>query len=538
MGRDLPAAVPPADSRYANEIDLESDTTALDELRERQGEAATKIGELEAAYADVASLARGIEERIAGAEAHAGERHAAVLADLASLTARYDELASGLLVLMESDGAAEENPARREERPAAEPQSWYAGIVERTRAAVRATVPENARVVVINKGDEELLQLEGREAWHFPRTDTGLYAGFYPENGADAVAHLDNLRRKGADFLVIPASALWWLDHYPELREHLEQQCRLVSGATCLIYALGAPGGATVRSRSTVELLAEQTAPQVGAWLDLLLPLKAGVVVIGLKSASLELGERRVWHLHGVDPQRPGSFADTLQGVDEAASAGARFAVVTHAPGRRERGPTETLRHDLLERGRPVARQLLAEVFELRAAEAQRSSPEPLEEAEYRRMKEEIRALVERMLRTGAKVLVVSKGDDDLVKLGDRDARHFLEGDGGTYAGYHPADSAQALSALDEMRGEGAEYLLLPASAFWWLDHYRDLAAYLEQRCRRVIGEQCCVAFDLVSPLETSSPGGRPGLLRRWRKWRRTLQACGHLKDGSHGGKA
>ena len=512
----------------------------LDELLESQGEATTKIDELEAAYADVASRTQGVEERIAGAEARGGERNAAVLAGQAALAARYDELASALLVLLRSDGAAEEDTAREETRAAAEHQRWYTGVVERTRAAVPACVPKSARVVVISKGDDELLQLEGREAWHFPQTDTGLYAGFYPEDGADAVAHLEALRGKGADFLVIPASALWWLDHYPELREHLDASFRLIADdrATCLIYALGAPGGATGRSRSTAELSAEQTAPQVGAWLDLLLPPKAGVVALGSTSASLELGERRVWRLPGIDPQRPESFTDTLLSVDEAASAGARFAVVAHAPGRRERAPTETLRHALLERGRPVALQLLGEVFELRA-EAQPSSPEPLEEGEYRRMKEEISALVERRLPGGAKILVVSKGDDDLVNLGDRDARHFLEGDAGAYAGYHPADSAQALSALDEMRGEGAEYLLLPATSFWWLDYYRDLAEHLEQRCRRVIGEECCIAFDLVSPFETSSPGGRPGLLRRWRKWRRALQVrAGNFKDGSRGGEA
>ena len=523
-------------SRARRRLELE-----LDALRRSQDEATTKIGELEAAYADVASRAQGIEERIAGAEARGDERHAAVLADQVALTARYNELASALLVLLESDGAAEGDPARDEARAAAEHQRWYAGVVERTRAAVHATVPENARVAVISKGDDELLELERREAWHFPQTDTGLYAGFYPEHGADAVAHLEDLRRKGAGFLVIPASALWWLDHYPELREHLEEQYRLVTDdrATCLIYALGPPGGATVRSRSTVELFAEQTAPQVGAWLDLLLPRKAGVVVIGSTSASLELGERRVWRLPGLDPQRPASFADTLRGVDEAACAGARFAVLAHPLGRRERGPTENLRSALLERGRPVAQQLLGEVFELGAAGGQRSSPEPLEEAEYRRMKEEITKLVDRMLPTGAKLLVVSKGDEDLVKLGDRDARHFLEDDAGAYAGYHPADSTEALSALDEMRGEGAEYLLLPATSFWWLDHYQDLAAHLEQRFRRVIGEECCVAFDLVPPLTTSSPGGRPGLIRRWREWRRSLRlSSGNVKDGSHGGEA
>jgi 2-polyprenyl-3-methyl-5-hydroxy-6-metoxy-1,4-benzoquinol methylase len=510
----------------------------LDELRGTQGEA---IEGLEATVADVASRMDGLDERSAGAEARGDERHAALLTEQATLAARYEELASALLVLLEDDSTVEENTARDEERIAAEHQRWYTDVVERTRAAVRASVPKRARVAVISKGDDELLQLEGREAWHFPQTDTGLYAGFYPEDGTAAVAHLEGLRGKGADFLVIPASAIWWLDHYPELREHLDATCRLVADdpSTCLIYSLRVPAGAQGPGRDEAELAAAQTAPQVGAWLDVLLPPKAGLVAIGEASALLEPGERRVWRLPAVDGRRPGSLAETLRGVDEAAVGGARFAVLTHAPGRRQRGASEGLRQGLLERSHPVARQLLGEVFELSVAGAQSARTEPFEEGEYRRVKEELRVLVERRIPTGAKILVVSKGDDDLLHLGDREAHHFLEGEGRAYAGHHPADSAQALRALEEMRSQGAEYLVLPASSLWWLDYYRDLAAHLERRSTQVIREDACRAFDLVSAVDMPTPRGRPGPLRGWRKLRRALQpGSNNLKDRSHDGEA
>lgn len=510
----------------------------LDELRGTQGEA---IEGLEATVADVASRMDGLDERSAGAEARGDERHAALLTEQATLAARYEELASALLVLLEDDSTVEENTARDEERIAAEHQRWYTDVVERTRAAVRASVPKRARVAVISKGDDELLQLEGREAWHFPQTDTGLYAGFYPEDGTAAVAHLEGLRGKGADFLVIPASAIWWLDHYPELREHLDATCRLVADdpSTCLIYSLRVPAGAQGPGRDEAELAAAQTAPQVGAWLDVLLPPKAGLVAIGDASALLELGERRVWRLPAVDGRRPESLAETLRGVDEAAGGGARFAVLSHAPGRRQRGASEGLRQGLLERSHPVARQLLGEVFELSVAGAQSARTEPFEEGEYRRVKEELRVLVERRIPTGAKILVVSKGDDDLLHLGDREAHHFLEGEGRAYAGHHPADSAQALRALEEMRSQGAEYLVLPASSLWWLDYYRDLAAHLERRSTQVIREDACIAFDLVSAVDMPTPRGRPGPLRGWRKLRRALQpGSNNLKDRSHDGEA
>jgi len=147
--------------------------------------------------------------------------------------------------------------------------------------------------------------------------------------------------------------------------------------------------------------------------------------------------------------------------------------------------------------------------------------------------------LVERRIPTGAKILVVSKGDDDLLHLGDREAHHFLEGEGRAYAGHHPADSAQALRALEEMRSQGAEYLVLPASSLWWLDYYRDLAAHLERRSTQVIREDACIAFDLVSAVDMPTPRGRPGPLRGWRKLRRALQpGSNNLKDRSHDGEA
>src|SRR4051812_42805187 len=93
----------------------------------------------------------------------------------------------------------------------------YAALIERVRAAVRVGVPPGARVLVVSRGDGNLLAVSGHELMHFPQSPTGLYAGHYPANGADAVAHLAALRARGATHLVIPATALWWLDHYPEL---------------------------------------------------------------------------------------------------------------------------------------------------------------------------------------------------------------------------------------------------------------------------------------------------------------------------------
>lgn len=81
-------------------------------------------------------------------------------------------------------------------------------------------------VLVVSRGDEEMLRQVGgdRSAWHFPRGETGEYAGFYPADSADAIAHLESLRARGAEWLYFPLPSLWWLDHYAGFREHLESR--------------------------------------------------------------------------------------------------------------------------------------------------------------------------------------------------------------------------------------------------------------------------------------------------------------------------
>src|SRR5262245_26226480 len=96
----------------------------------------------------------------------------------------------------------------------------YQDLIQRIRRHPGDVLPADATVLVVSKGDEELLRL-GCRAWHFPRDERGGYAGHYPADGAAAVAHLEALRAAGAGYLLLPATALWWLDHYRELADHL-----------------------------------------------------------------------------------------------------------------------------------------------------------------------------------------------------------------------------------------------------------------------------------------------------------------------------
>ena len=108
------------------------------------------------------------------------------------------------------------------------PDPRYEREVEALRDAVKAAVPAGASVVVITRGDERLLELNGRRASHFPQAPDGDWAGHHPADSEEAVAHLEALRENGAEYLVVPPTYRWWLSHYEGLSEHLRSRCEAV----------------------------------------------------------------------------------------------------------------------------------------------------------------------------------------------------------------------------------------------------------------------------------------------------------------------
>jgi GT2 family glycosyltransferase len=138
-----------------------------------------------------------------------------------------------------------ENKARFEEKwgvtwepHVRRPNAWYCDLVERIRGLVDHELPPDATVLVVSNGDDELLELgANRRCWHFPQMEDGTYAGYHPADSADAIAHLEALREKGAEYIVFPQTASWWLSFYSEFRDHL---LRLAGEPT------GEPGIATM----------------------------------------------------------------------------------------------------------------------------------------------------------------------------------------------------------------------------------------------------------------------------------------------------
>jgi len=300
-----------------------------------------------------------------------------------------------------AEGAArarENNKARP--APARAPEEDYARLVQRVRSTVVEAVPAGASVLVVSKGDEGLLKLDRRRAGHFPQTEKGEYAGHYPADDGAAVTHLDALRMKGAQYLVIPATSIWWLEHYDGFRRHLERTAAVTvcRPDTCIVFALAREASA---SR----------------------PLKPVVPY----------------------PQLVGRV---------------RSAVIKDVP-------------------------------------------------------------------EGAVVAVASKGDSELVDLPGRRGVHFPQGTDGGYAGHYPADSADAILRLDAARGRGAQYLLFPATASWWLDHYAVFRRHLDEHYRQLRDDETCVLYDLGG--KRSEPRGlwRSRAARVLDEWSRRLRRGG-----------
>ncbi len=129
---------------------------------------------------------------------------------------------------------------------------------------------------------------------------------------------------------------------------------------------------------------------------------------------------------------------------------------------------------------------------------------------EYAALVARIRRKVESHVDPGAVVLVVGKGDTALMDLGDREAWHFPQGPDGEWAGYHPADSSEAVEHLESLRARGARYLVLPSTAYWWLDHYGGLRRHLDGRCRLVGGVDGDCRIYALESADPVSPGPAP----------------------------
>ena len=85
-----------------------------------------------------------------------------------------------------------------------------------------------------------------------------------------------------------------------------------------------------------------------------------------------------------------------------------------------------------------------------------------------------------------------------MLDLGNFQACHFPVGaDDGRYLGYHPAGNTAVIAQLEAQRALGADHLLLPEPALWWLDYYQGLRRHLEDRYVPLLRDERCAIYSL-----------------------------------------
>lgn len=142
-----------------------------------------------------------------------------------------------------------------------------------------------------------------------------------------------------------------------------------------------------------------------------------------------------------------------------------------------------------------IESDMLGRLKDLRASledgKVQRKNPQ------YANLLQRIRSVVQTSVPTAATLAVVSRGDDALLDVFRGSAWHFPQGADGEYLGYHPASSDQAVVHLESLRARGANYFLLPATSFWWLEYYAGFRSHLELNFQLLHDDEACRIYHL-----------------------------------------
>jgi GT2 family glycosyltransferase len=124
----------------------------------------------------------------------------------------------------------------------------------------------------------------------------------------------------------------------------------------------------------------------------------------------------------------------------------------------------------------------------------------------YQAEREAIRRIVTKMVPAGRTVAIATRGDAELLNIPDRHIWHFPRNERGEFSGCYPGNGTDAVKAVKELSATGAQYLVFPASGFWWLDYYAELRDYCRTECALIAEEpDHCLIFALpASPTMTA----------------------------------
>jgi glycosyltransferase involved in cell wall biosynthesis len=136
--------------------------------------------------------------------------------------------------------------AEKIKKLAVEDPEWQ-NRLRKVAGVIRKLVPEGARLAAVDKSDPTLLHLCDRKGWHFP--DWSLLPDGYPRDSRVAIKHLEQLRSRGADYIVFPSAAFWWLEFYEEFNRHLNDSYTcLWRDDNCVVYELRRREAVTIDS--------------------------------------------------------------------------------------------------------------------------------------------------------------------------------------------------------------------------------------------------------------------------------------------------
>jgi hypothetical protein len=336
--------------------------------------------------------------------------------------------------------------------------SNYPRLQAEVHAAVRRNVPRGRTVLVVSRGDEQFVRLEGHRGWHFPRHEDGRWGGYHPADSEAAIAHLEELRSKGAQYLVFPETALWWLDHYADLREHLESRYRLLDQSeSCLIYDItrraARPGGDAIGAEETGRASERRYAAlidEVRRVAAEMLPVGSTVLVASDgDDALLTLGNVQAWHFPRHDdgshePDYPEDEA-AIAHLEKLRSKGAQYIVFPETSFWWLESDSPFELH-LRKHYSTVYSDGTCRVLDL--------------------VGQPVSGVVDRLLPADARIAVVSVGMD--------------------------------ITELEKLESQGIEFVVVPHSAFAWLDRRPSFRRHLLEHHHLVTRQQnLCEIYEL-----------------------------------------
>jgi len=160
---------------------------------------------------------------------------------------------------------------------------------------------------------------------------------------------------------------------------------------------------------------------------------------------------------------------------------------------------------------------VLAELLELQQAiESKSTSFEASGLLAYRAEVSAVRRLIEDVVPRGEAVAVVSRGDDELTSVSERNVLHFPCDADGAYTGSYPADDFAAVRDLEHLISLGVSHLVLPRTAFWWLEHYPGLDSHLRETWELTCDTQSAMIFSSPQRDRLRTLAAPAGVGERW----------------------